>query len=57
MKSIQLSEKAIKNYDVVVIATDHDDFDYALLASHAKLIIDTRNAMGVGLHHRRIVKA
>lgn len=32
------------DYDAVLIATDHDDVDYAALASHAKLIVDTRNA-------------
>ncbi|WP_281433704.1 nucleotide sugar dehydrogenase [Methylosinus sp. H3A] len=34
----------IGGYDAVLIATDHDDVDYAVLASHAKLIVDTRNA-------------
>jgi UDP-N-acetyl-D-glucosamine dehydrogenase len=28
----------------VLIATDHDDVDYALVAAHAKLVVDTRNA-------------
>lgn len=32
------------DYDAVLIATDHDDVDYAALASNAKLIVDTRNA-------------
>ena len=31
-------------YDAVLIATDHDDIDYAALAKTAKLIVDTRNA-------------
>jgi UDP-N-acetyl-D-glucosamine dehydrogenase len=31
-------------YDAILIATDHDDVDYAALALHAKLIVDTRNA-------------
>lgn len=39
-----LDEKTIKNYDACMILTDHDKVDYAHLAKHAKLIIDTRNA-------------
>jgi UDP-N-acetyl-D-glucosamine dehydrogenase len=31
-------------YEAVLIATDHDEIDYAGLAKTAKLIIDTRNA-------------
>ena len=31
-------------YDACLIATDHDGVDYAALARHAKLIVDTRNA-------------
>ncbi|RLQ84998.1 nucleotide sugar dehydrogenase [Notoacmeibacter ruber] len=32
-------------YDLVLIATDHDAFDYPVLASKARLVLDTRNAM------------
>jgi UDP-N-acetyl-D-glucosamine dehydrogenase len=31
-------------YDAILVATDHDDVDYAALALHAPLIVDTRNA-------------
>jgi len=31
-------------YDAILITTDHDKVDYATLALHAKLIVDTRNA-------------
>jgi UDP-N-acetyl-D-glucosamine dehydrogenase len=31
-------------YDAILVATDHDDVDYAALAAHAPLIVDTRNA-------------
>jgi len=44
-KSIPLDAKLIASYDAVVIVTDHDDVDYALVGKNAKLIIDTRNAM------------
>jgi UDP-N-acetyl-D-glucosamine dehydrogenase len=29
----------------VVIATNHSSYDYAWIARHAPLIVDTRNAM------------
>ncbi len=41
-KSINLGPKKISNYDLVVIATDHDSIDYNLIYDHAKLILDTR---------------
>ena len=34
----------IGSYDAVLVVTDHDEVDYAALAKHAKLIVDTRNA-------------
>ena len=44
-KSVALTADAIKAYDAVVIVTDHDDVDYALVSKHAKLVVDTRNMM------------
>ena len=43
-KSAALTAAALAAYDAVVIVTDHDGVDYRLLADHARLIIDTRNA-------------
>ncbi len=57
MKSVPLSDETLKQYDAVVVATDHSDYDYGLIRSNAKLIIDTRNAMGVGLKSEKVVKA
>lgn len=42
LKSQQLTENSIKQYDCVVVATDHDAFDYALFKNEAQLIVDTR---------------
>ncbi|ROL56495.1 nucleotide sugar dehydrogenase [Bacteroidetes/Chlorobi group bacterium ChocPot_Mid] len=39
-----LTSKLIKNYDIVVVTTDHSVFDYEMIAKNAKSIIDTRNA-------------
>ena len=44
-RSIELDEAALSGVNCVLISTDHDDVDYQFLADHARLIIDTRNAM------------
>lgn len=42
LKSEPLTAENVAKFDCVVLATDHDKFDYDLLKQHAKLIIDTR---------------
>lgn len=42
LSSVQLSAATLASYDVVLIATSHSAFDYALIARHARLIVDTR---------------
>jgi UDP-N-acetyl-D-glucosamine dehydrogenase len=45
LKSTPLDDPAIfASYDCVLILTDHTDYDYAAIAAHARLLIDTRNA-------------
>lgn len=41
--SIPLTEETLKNYDAVLIATDHSDYNPDFILKHANLIIDTRN--------------
>ena len=43
--SLPLSAERLSEFDAVVLCTDHDDFDYALIAAHARLVIDTRNRL------------
>ncbi len=58
MSSKKLSAKMVAGYDCVLIATDHDDYDYAWLVKHAKLVIDTRNAAAtVKTGRSKIVRA
>jgi UDP-N-acetyl-D-glucosamine dehydrogenase len=58
LKSIHLTKEKLKEYDAVVICTDHDDMDYSFLVEHAKLIIDTRNAVkDVARGNGNVVKA
>ena len=56
-KSSPFSSDTLSDYDAVVILTDHRAVDYELLASHARLIVDTRNAMRGMDVKGKIVKA
>jgi UDP-N-acetyl-D-glucosamine dehydrogenase len=42
MDSVPLTPENLAAYDCVLLATDHDAFDYALIKEHARLIVDTR---------------
>ena len=57
-KSVDLTPGALEAYDAVLVATDHDKLDYAVIADRAPLIIDTRNVFTrLGLFADHIVKA
>ena len=43
MSSVKLSNKSIKKYHLIILVTDHTDFDYKKLLNNFSLIIDTRN--------------
>ena len=45
LQSVALNAQTLADYDCVVLATDHDGFDYALLQAHAPLIVDTRGRL------------
>ena len=58
MKSKPLSAAMIKRYDVVLIATDHSDYDYNWIVKNARLVVDTRNATAnIKRGRSKIVKA
>ncbi|MEN5092063.1 UDP-N-acetyl-D-glucosamine 6-dehydrogenase [Pseudomonas protegens] len=42
LSSEPLTAENLAAYDAVVLATDHDKFDYELIQNHAQLIIDSR---------------
>ena len=48
LQSVTLTPESIASYDCLVVATDHDGFDYPQLVQHARLIVDTRGRLGVG---------
>lgn len=51
LQSTPLTPDSIASYDCLVLATDHDGFDYTQLAQHARLIVDTRGRLGRGLEN------
>jgi len=57
MTSRKLSAKMLAGYDVVLISTDHSDYDYSWIVKHAKLVVDTRNATAGVRASRKITKA
>jgi UDP-N-acetyl-D-glucosamine dehydrogenase len=57
-RSVVLDAGGLAGYNAVLIATDHDSTDYALVAKHSRLVIDTRNVMARrGLASASICKA
>jgi UDP-N-acetyl-D-glucosamine dehydrogenase len=59
MTSINLNPDAVAGYDAVLISTAHRSVDYSTLAAHARLVVDTRNALAAfaGQMGDRLVKA
>jgi len=48
--SVPLTAAMVRDRDAVLIVTDHDAVDYTLVGAHAKLVIDSRNAMARAKH-------
>lgn len=42
LSSVELTPANVAAYDVVLVATNHDSFDYAMIKANAQLIVDTR---------------
>ncbi len=42
LESIELNKKTLNKMDLVVLCTDHDDFDYDLILKYSKIVVDTR---------------
>jgi UDP-N-acetyl-D-glucosamine dehydrogenase len=54
MSSIDFSAEILAGYDLVILTTDHDVFDYDLILQNAKCIVDTRGRYRNG---EKVVKA
>jgi len=58
MVSKKLSAKMLSSYDVVLISTDHSEYDYKWIVKNAKLVVDARNATAaVASAGKKVVKA
>ncbi len=57
MRSVRLSPTALRRCDCVLISTAHSAIDWSLIARHARLVIDTRDAMRGTSGPARVVKA
>ncbi len=58
LRSVKLTPVRLAKTDAVLVATDHDSVDYAQVGRHARLIVDTRNALTrVGRVKARVVRA
>ena len=48
LESVPINRKTIEKYDAVVLATDHDSFDYELIEKYSNTLIDTRGRFEPG---------
>jgi UDP-N-acetyl-D-glucosamine dehydrogenase len=44
-RSVPLTQQSVAAADCIMIVTDHSAFDYSMVARHARVVVDTRNAM------------
>jgi UDP-N-acetyl-D-glucosamine dehydrogenase len=44
--SVPLTEEAVADADCVIVVTDHTGIDFAMVKRQARLVVDTRNALG-----------
>jgi UDP-N-acetyl-D-glucosamine dehydrogenase len=42
LQSVEVTPENLGNFDCVLIATDHDAFDYEMIQKHSKIVVDTR---------------
>jgi nucleotide sugar dehydrogenase len=56
LASVPLAPGTLRGADLVIILTDHSAVDYGLVAEHARLLLDTRNATrGLPVDRERVV--
>lgn len=55
LDSVPLTADGLQGFDCVVLATNHDNFDYGLILKNAQLIVDTRGVYQDS--HTNVVKA
>ncbi|MFH1134931.1 MAG: nucleotide sugar dehydrogenase [Pseudomonadota bacterium] len=48
LASVELNADSLAGFDCVILVTDHDAYDYALIARHSSLIVDSRGKFKAG---------
>jgi UDP-N-acetyl-D-glucosamine dehydrogenase len=57
MKSVVINKNTLAKYDMVLLSTDHSNYDYKFIDANAKLILDTRNAFEKnGIKSKKVFK-
>ncbi|WP_407070388.1 hypothetical protein [Mycoplana dimorpha] len=51
LTSVDLTPETLAEFDCVLLATDHDSFDYDFIQRHARLVVDTRGRYAASRHH------
>tara|TARA_B100001063_G_scaffold244352_1_gene276914 strand:- start:439 stop:1746 length:1308 start_codon:yes stop_codon:yes gene_type:complete len=54
LKGIRLNSQKIKNFDLVVLMTDHEKFNYEMIYKNSKLIIDCRGRYNL---NQKVIRA
>jgi UDP-N-acetyl-D-glucosamine dehydrogenase len=52
MRGVPLTPAVLRGADLVIVVTDHSAFDYPAIVRHARLVLDTRNALRDVRHGR-----
>lgn len=55
LSSVAITPDNLSQYDAVVLITDHTKFDYPMILSHARLIVDSRGVFRD--HHASVTRA
>src|SRR5438874_7687614 len=57
LKAVDVTKDELERADCVLVLTDHPEFDYAAVAQHGRLIVDTRHSVPALSHGRgRLVR-
>src|SRR5574338_1168631 len=58
MESVELNKKNLSKYDLILLSTDHSDYNYKFITASCKLVLDTRNAFErAGIKSEKVFKA
>ena len=54
LTSINLEKSQLRSFDAVILATDHDEFEYQTIKEHSNILIDTRGRYSI---NQNIIRA